>query len=51
MNMRQKDLDKFCYNNKERYWKYKNKDRKENKSKSIILNMDGHPLLKKKSLK
>ncbi len=39
MNMRQKDLDKFCYNNKERYWKYKNKDRKENKSKNIILNI------------
>ena len=38
MNMRQKDLDKFCYN-KELYWKYKNKDRKENKSKNIILNI------------
>jgi hypothetical protein len=38
-NCKKKDLDKFCYNNKERYWKYKNKDRKENKSKNIILNI------------
>ena len=43
MNMRQKDFDKFCFNNKELYKKYKSKDRKENRNKNIILNMDGHP--------